>query len=418
MTRNSDLSQLDATGPTSWSPQTSADREAVREQLGRILSSALFRNSKRFPAFLSYTVDHALTSTDPLKERTIGHEVFSREPGYDTGQDPVVRMTAAEVRKRLTQYYQQPEHQAELIVAFQPGSYVPEFLQPAASTETPIVEVTATDTAPAALQRPQRFTAATLTLLVVAGMMGVLAFFAARQWSKGSENALARFWAPIVTSSSPVLICIGDPSPLRDQREPVQTSNTPDRLTVPEFLRTNSVRYTDAVTVASVAGELRARGKGFRIRRPSATELKDLRDGPVVLVGGFNNPWTLKLSEGLRFTLASDAGGVPYIRDRDNPESRQWQSEAADRRIQDVNQTFGLITRTQDPATGHTVLTLSGLVFGTASAAECLLDDACVTSAERLAHSPSDTRNWQVVVSAPVIGVDTGAPQVIAAHTW
>jgi hypothetical protein len=35
------------------------------------------------------------------------------------------------------------------------------------------------------------------------------------------------------------------------------------------------------------------RNKPFRIRRPSATELKDLRDGPVVLIGGFNNPWTL-----------------------------------------------------------------------------------------------------------------------------
>ena len=112
---------------THWIPQTPADREAVREQVGRVLSSTLFRNSKRFPAFLHYTVEHALTSTRPLKERTIGHEVFEREPAYDTGQDPVVRMTAGEVRKRLAQYYQQPEHQAELLIAYQPGSYVPEF---------------------------------------------------------------------------------------------------------------------------------------------------------------------------------------------------------------------------------------------------------------------------------------------------
>jgi hypothetical protein len=419
MTRNSELSQLDAPGLSSWTPQTTAEREAVREQLGRILSSAPFRNSKRFPAFLSYTVDHALTSTDPLKERTIGHEVFSRDPGYDTGQDPVVRMTAAEVRKRLSHYYQQPEHQAELIVAFQPGSYVPEFLQPSPNSAAPAVEIPATDAAAPASRLPRRLTTATLTLLVVAAIMGVLAFVAARRWSEAGADAVARFWSPIVTSSSssPVLICIGDPSPVRDQREPVHTSDTPDHLTVPEFLRTNSVRYTDAVTVASIAGELRARGKGFRIRRPSGTELKDLRDGPVVLVGGFNNPWTLKLSEGLRFTLASDAG-VPYIRDRENPESRQWQSEAADRLIHNVNETFGLITRTQDPATGHTVLTVSGLVFGTASAAECLLDADCVTSAEHLAHSPSDTQNWQVVVSAPVIGLDTGAPRVVAAYTW
>jgi hypothetical protein len=87
-------------------PYPIEDGEAIREQVGRILSSALFRNSKRFPAFLRYTVEHALTSSDSLKERMIGHLVFGRDPGYDTAQDPLVRMTAGEVRKRLAQYYQ------------------------------------------------------------------------------------------------------------------------------------------------------------------------------------------------------------------------------------------------------------------------------------------------------------------------
>jgi hypothetical protein len=40
-----------------------------------------------------------------LKERTIGIEAFSRPPDYDQSVDPVVRITAGEVRKRLTQYY-------------------------------------------------------------------------------------------------------------------------------------------------------------------------------------------------------------------------------------------------------------------------------------------------------------------------
>jgi hypothetical protein len=102
------MSGRDPDTPPPWSPTTAADAEAVREQLGRILSSALFRNSKRFPVFLRYTVEHALTSAESLKERTIGHEVFARDPAYDTAQDPVVRMTAAEIRKRLVPYYQQP----------------------------------------------------------------------------------------------------------------------------------------------------------------------------------------------------------------------------------------------------------------------------------------------------------------------
>ena len=398
-------------------PQTSADREVVREQLGRIVSTALFRNSKRFPAFLQHTVEHALTSGEPLKEWTIGHEVFARDPGYDTGQDPVVRMTAAEVRKRLAQYYQQPEHQSELIVGFQPGSYVPEFFRPVlrqADVEPPATEVQPLPAAGWPLQRRAIIALAAAVILVVALVFGVVA---ARKTPVIGENAASRFWSPFVNASSPVLICIGDPSPPRNQAEPGQAAESRETLTVPDFLRANSVRYTDAVTVALLAGELRARGKAFRVRRPSATELKDLRDGPVVLVGGFNNPWTLKLTEGMRFTLASD-GGTPYIRDRENPESRQWQSEGSDRLIRNISQAYGLITRAHDPATGQTVLTVSGLVLGTATAGECLLDGECLDAAERLAAGGPDKRNLQVVVSAPVIGLDTGAPRVVAAHAW
>ena len=423
MSRESEPSSPDsaaAAAPAGWVPQTAADREAVREQLGRILSTALFRNSKRFPVFLQHTVEHALTSSEPLKERTIGHEVFARDPGYDTGQDPVVRMTAAEVRKRLAQYYQQPEHQSELIVAFQPGSYVPEFIRPVrrqAEVEAPAVEVQPLPAPGWPLQRRAVVALAVAAVVVAAVAALVFGVMAARKPHVIGENAASRFWSPLVDASSPVLICIGDPSPQRNQAEPGQAAEGPEALTVPEFLRANSVRYTDAVTVALLAGELRSRGKAFRIRRPSATEFKDLRDGPVVLVGGFNNPWTLKLTEGMRFTLATDAG-TPFIRDRQHPDSRQWQSEGSDRLLRNVNQAYGLITRAHDPATGQTVLTVSGLVLGTAAAGECLLDADCLDSAERLAAGGPDKRNLQVVVSAPVIGLDTGAPRVVAAHAW
>ena len=173
----------------------------------------------------------------------------------------------------------------------------------------------------------------------------------------------------------------------------------------------------DAVTLALIASELRARGKPFHIRRPASTRLKDLRDGPVVLIGGLNNPWTIKLSEGLRFTLAADPDGA-YVRDRDRPGDRQWRPEASGRLIKNINQTYGLITRVQDSATGHAVLTVSGLVHGTRAAGECIVDVACLQSAERLGSAPLDARNVQIVVVATVMGEDSGAPRVIAVHSW
>ena len=62
------------------------------------------------------------------------------------------------------------------------------------------------------------------------------------------------------------------------------------------------------------------------------------------------------------------------------------------------------------PATGHSVLTVSGLIFGTRAAGECLIDAACLQSAERSSTGDWAHRNLQIVVSAAVMGEDSGAP--------
>ena len=79
---------------------------SVQEELEGILASPFFRTSQRCSHMLRYIVEQFML--DPsvrLKERTIGIEVFKRSCDYDTANDPVVRTTAGEIRKRLTQYY-------------------------------------------------------------------------------------------------------------------------------------------------------------------------------------------------------------------------------------------------------------------------------------------------------------------------
>src|SRR3954471_24932869 len=104
------------------------DAAKIREQLERLLSHPLFANSKRYPALLAYTVEQSLLgNSGELKERSIAVEVFGRVPTYDANSDPVVRITAGEVRKRLTQYYYDPTHRGELIIELPTGSYIPIF---------------------------------------------------------------------------------------------------------------------------------------------------------------------------------------------------------------------------------------------------------------------------------------------------
>src|ERR1700735_5242393 len=108
------------------------------QQLDRIVCSRHFRNSKRYPSFLRFVVEQTLAGkTEELKERTLGVDVFARRSDYDTNADPIVRVTAGEIRKRIAQYYQESGHEHELRIDLPLGSYVPHFL-PA----THVVEVT------------------------------------------------------------------------------------------------------------------------------------------------------------------------------------------------------------------------------------------------------------------------------------
>src|SRR3984957_16592701 len=118
--------------PVRHAPFSQEERSAIRPQLERILANPLFKNSKRYPNLLRYVVEHTLEgSPGELKERTLGVEVFGREPNYDTNADPVVRATAGEIRKRIAQYYHEHGRENEIRIDLSPGSYVPEFELPA-----------------------------------------------------------------------------------------------------------------------------------------------------------------------------------------------------------------------------------------------------------------------------------------------
>ena len=71
-------------------------KNAINEQLDRLLASPYFSHSKRFPTFLRFVVEQTLAGdADDIKERTLGIEIFGKEADYDTAADPIVRVTAA-----------------------------------------------------------------------------------------------------------------------------------------------------------------------------------------------------------------------------------------------------------------------------------------------------------------------------------
>jgi hypothetical protein len=130
--------------PLPGEPEFQAHRHEVLEQLERLLTSHLFKHSKRCPSLLQYVVKETVGGRGKnLKERVIGIEVFGREADYDVNEDAVVRQTASEVRERIAQYYQEPGRETELRIVLNPGSYVPEFHLPATEAVLTPVNFTA-----------------------------------------------------------------------------------------------------------------------------------------------------------------------------------------------------------------------------------------------------------------------------------
>lgn len=97
----------------------------VREELGAICAHKHFARSDRLRQFLHFIVEQTLLE-HRLNEQVIGVNVFGREPGYDSGNDTIVRTQAVKLRKRLEDYYRDnPE--ARVRISILKGSYSPTF---------------------------------------------------------------------------------------------------------------------------------------------------------------------------------------------------------------------------------------------------------------------------------------------------
>jgi hypothetical protein len=362
--------------------------------LERILSSPLFKNSKRYPSLLGYVVERSLEGhAGHLKERTLGVEVFGREPDYDTNLDPVVRTSAVEIRKRIAQYYHEPGHESEIRIDFPAGTYLAEFRHP----QKPIVDT------PPTLRKKQAFALAT----IAAAVLALAAVLVVRPWEP--RGALEKFWAPVLDSSDPVLIYIGG----------FDDTIPPQPVSLTELQNSERVAYADATALARIVSLLSTHHKRYRTRLQISAKIDDLKDGPAVLIGAFNNSFTMRLTGQLRFGFDHNVETRrSWIVDKQHPGAIKWFHHMS-APFSNVQEDYAIISRVVDPTTGRFVVTASGLAkFGTEAAGEFLTSPAYMDQISRLAPKGWERRNMQFVIRANVIGRSSGPPQIVASQFW
>ena len=411
-----------------------------------MLADPLFSHSKRYPTLLRCIVERTLSgAVNDLKERTLGTEVFGREPDYDSNADPIVRVTAGEIRKRIAQYYHEHSHDGEIEIKLPPGSYVAEFeflqSRPApvsAAAPVPLtaqVAITPTITRPepaavpaGVLDGTRRFGVLRILALACAGLILAAAVAWLRPW--GPRTGLDRFWAPVIDSPGNVLLCVGQRQFLGSSPETPdqwggdlpqaggkQGPEPPVTLFRLYYMGSQNVAFPDARALGRISGLLYAKGKRYRMQGESSTSFAELRDGPVVLVGALNNDWTMRLTGPLRFSFERD-NNIFWVRDRKNPSRRERAVDYSTPYL-DVTQDYALISRLWDQTTERMVVVAGGLTgYGTMAAAEFLTDPAYMDAFAKSAPRDWWHRNIQVLIATKVINGNSGPPRVVERWFW
>ena len=404
--------------------------EMVRAQLELLVQDDVFRSSRRSVAFLTYVVEQTLNgAANQIKERTIGVEVFDRKPTYDTNVDHIVRTAASELRKRLAIYYGDANHRSELRMGLVPGSYIPKFTLPAPIPVEFIApafkeEGTSGDGVAKSESHADRGLLGHgfrwRTWAIVAGALLLLYAGFGYGWTHRMTSQQT-FWKPVLDTPGPVLLVIGDvPNGPPTAATPGSDSDSSTPKLSPAASRT--VPFGDAVTMARVVGELERGGKKVMIRKEGSSSFSDLREGPTVLIGAFNNEWSLRLTRQLRFNLALDVERhLIYIRDSRNPASRDWSwgtNLPTDHRggpngpaLRD----FALISRIRNSETGKVVVVIGGLyAYGTQSAGEFLTDPQMIQAISSAVSLDPAHPNLQIVLGTTVTDEAPGPPKILA----
>jgi hypothetical protein len=295
----------------------------------------------------------------------------------------------------MAQYYLETAHASELRIELPLGSYVPEFHWPVRSAP-PAVDPAPAVAAPAATPSDESRLRVSPKIMVPAAILAVIAVAAIgwiRPWS--SPSPLDRFWNPVLRTNVPVVLCVG--------------------------VHQGGIPWPDALTLARITGAIGERKHAYEIRRQDLATFTELSQGPVVLIGAFNDSWTLLLNQQSRFGFDRDAS-ANWISDRQNPSSRKWsvdsnKLDSAGHHI--YNEDYAIVSRILDPRTGNFVVTVAGL-HGYATAAA----GAFITRADYFSQFASGApKGWQkkdvqIVLRTEVINGSSGPPRVVATYFW
>jgi hypothetical protein len=253
------------------------------------------------------------------------------------------------------------------------------------------------------------------------------------------NSVLAEFWAPVFATQQPALICLAKGVTYRPSQDlfekyakthagtvntEVERANKPLPLDANEEIRWGELQLLDGYGVAigdvSAAVKLSALlgkiGKTNQLRIGSNYSFEDLRNSPAVVVGAFNNKWTMDMMSNQHFAFIEN-GRRLEIREQ-IPGGRFWETQFDKSGVALVKD-YAIVARLLGSKTGQFTIIVAGIRdSGTQAAGEFASSEEELAGALRNAPAGWQTKNAEFLLETTVTDTISGPPQVVASYYW
>lgn len=313
-----------------WEPLCLA--EDPRWQLAqRIVASKSFAKSAFLSKFLLYVCDRALTGkTDEISENQIGVHVFLRRPGYNPGEDNIVRNYARQLRQRLDHFFEEEGKFEELRISIPLGKYIPAFspnrlpepiLAPAQTVERlPALPATVRSgpslVTPLPRNRSIRLLALFALLFVVVCGAGV--WKTMKRSHPGQGDPYRALWSQIFDKDRQTFLVPSDDGIVMFQNltghsvhldeyvnRKYLSVKSPLNIDAQNLADLDAQRYTNIADLDAVLKFSRvpeANPAHFTIRYARELHMEDLKDSNAILLGStYSDPWVELFQRSLNF---------------------------------------------------------------------------------------------------------------------
>jgi hypothetical protein len=340
-----------------------------------------------------------------LNEYLIGREVFERDDNYNPAADPIVRVGAHDVRKKLEIYYDTEGAEDQIRLEIPVGSYEPVFVRRTSSGESeraasgPAGEVaTATPKARAGARSAILLRVAAVVLLVSTVVLVVMNIGLRRQVNQANElksgSAHGPVWEAFFGSNEQTLLVVSnppvyrflnnaDPEPvlknslgLNDEQANDLANTLKDRFLIKQKRELRLVLSPDdytgmgeAIGLYRITDLFRSTGRTTLLKQSRTASAEDLKNHNVILLGSvWANEWSGKLPVKEDFVYTGNA----TIENRRVQAGEQSEYRAEfDPVTGDLVAEYALVTVKPNISFEDTVMVLAGIHSeGTQAAAE------------------------------------------------